>query len=293
MSKAAEGAKMTGHKATDWVASGNKVWITVDKNRYRRGETIIAALNTEGLFTERKVKAILTDPRGNTEMTVPAENESGGYCLPVEADLEGAYTLVCIIEEIYEAASRLGTASNVSKSGGKDIKRLYICSTSFFVGDCEAAIPKVPEARLLFVPEIWEDPHFYKLISVYLKMDGKPLPFAPVTLTLQNRNGYLQKALSADDSGNVCFSPYMGGTYCLTGKAAFDDTGEDGGSVDVTATFSFKLPESEGKRQRKTNRHIAVSEFQIKKSWPPLGESHTGVRKNPKNDETLQEEKAL
>lgn len=233
---------MKGNITADGTVSRCEAWVAVDKNRYEQGVTINAILHTNVLFAEKKINAILTDPRGNTEAILPVKNNSVSYYLPVKADMEGVYTLACIIEDTY-------SAGNECQSGGKNIKRMYICSSSFFIGNCEAAIPKVPTASLLFVPEIWEDPDFYKLISFYLNKDGNPVPFAPVMLTLLNRSGCLKKALSTDGSGNVYFTPYMEGTYCLISKATFDEVG-DTGTVEVTTTFSFTLSESEEKRLR-------------------------------------------
>ncbi len=224
--------------------SGNDAWITTDKTRYCQGEQIVAALNLGGTFIGTNIRALLTGPDGKTEALEPNRDGRDGCRLYTEAGALGEYTLVCVIEYNYEAKQK----SNRS-SAAENTNRQNICSTCFFVGDCEAAIPTVPDVPFLFVPEMWEEPNYYKLKSLYLTNDGKPVPLTPVTLIFRNKSGRLKKELCTDASGNVFFAPYMAGIYCLISKGAFYNT-KEADLVEVTTTFSFALSEREGKRLR-------------------------------------------
>jgi hypothetical protein len=206
----------------------NEALVTTNKNRYRPGEQIIATLRMEGSFTGANISNILIYPNGKTVTIEPAKAEHNGFCLYAEADSSGLYTLVCAI------------------SNNTDTQ--HICSTCFFVGDCEAAIPKAPAAPVLLVPEMWEEPDHYKLISFYLMSDGKPVPNKPVMLIFRNKSGRMTKDLSTDGTGNVFFSPYMAGTYSLISKVSFEYGTEVKIEGMAIAIFSFIMPELNGKR---------------------------------------------
>lgn len=217
----------------------NEVWLTTEKNRYYPGETIAAILHTEGNFAGAKIRAMLTGQNGKTVALEPIRDGRNAYRLYSEADASGAYTLACDID------------NNETQ---------YLCSTCLFVGDCEAEIPKAPAVPVLFVPEMWEEPDYYKLISLYLKNDGKPVPNAPATLIFRNKRGHLKKELHTDGTGNVFFSPYMAGTYCLVSKTSHDNNGD---AVNTTVAFSFLLTERKWEKLKKEPKHIVFFDRQL------------------------------
>ena len=216
--------------------SGNEAWLTTDKNRYCPGESIVATVHIEGTITGTNISAMLTGHDRKTVTLEPCQIECNVCYFNINADVSGAYSLICVIEN--------------------NIEIQYICSTCFFVGDCEAAIPKVPDVPLLFVPEIWEEPNYYKLISLYLRNDGKPVPNVHVTLIFRNKSGRLRKELRTDGTGNVFFAPYMAGTYCLAGQMSL--RGCNGVCVDITTSFSITIAESDGKRSRVTKNKYRI-----------------------------------
>lgn len=219
---------MIGHDLLKGNVLSTEAWITTSKNRYCSGERIVATLHKEGLFPGTNIMAMLTDSDGKTTVLEAIGTEHDSRHFYIETDASGAYTLVCAID------------SNTAAQ--------YICSTCFFVGDCEAAIPKIPAVPLLFVPEIWEDPDYFKLISLFLVNNRKTVPNMPVVLLFRNRSGSLEKKLSTDSSGNVFFSPYMAGMYCLIGKMIIQSS--DGEYLNITTSFSIFMNDREGEKAR-------------------------------------------
>lgn len=230
---------MTGYEAEEAVLK-NEIWITTNKNRYCRAEQVNATVHVEKARFKTNIQALLTEPGGKAKVLEPVVNGDDSYILYHEADIEGVYTIACIIDE------SCTDARNCKSSGAEEItKKLYICSTCFFVGECQAAIPKVPDMPLMFVPEMWENPVYYKPISFCLRNGKNPVPNVPVTLFFKNRSGCLKKELCTDRIGNVFFSMYISGTYCLVGKTLLN-TG-NGGVADIIASFSLSVTEREGK----------------------------------------------
>lgn len=237
---------MTGNGQIHWANIESEAWITIDKNHFEPGETVDAVLHwghnmcPDGLFIANDFRVCLTDPLGNISEIIPAKINGSFFHLSFEVYSVGVYTLTGIYENDEKLTCYKRTQSERPNNGV--IHYLQICSACFFVGKCEVAVPKVPNTRMVFVPEKWEVPGSYKLISIYLKKDGKPVPYVPVTMIFRNSDGYLERDLQTDEFGNVYFVPYMAGTYCLINKSILDES-KPGiyDSLIISTTFSFIL----------------------------------------------------
>lgn len=242
---------MTGNVQIHRADIESEAWITIDKNNFEPGETVDAVLHwgqnmcPDDVYTANDFSVCLTDPLGNNSEIIPVKVNGGFFRLSFEVYSVGAYTLTGIYENTSCCDEKLrclkGTQSERTNNGV--INCLQICSACFFVGKCEVAVPKAPNSRMVFVPEKWEVPGSYKLISVYLKRDGKPVPYVPVRMIFSNSDGYLERELLTDEYGNVYFVPYMAGTYCLINNSTLDES-KPGiyDSVSISTTFSFMIP---------------------------------------------------
>lgn len=228
-----------------------EAWITLDKNRFELEETIYAVLNwghkmrPDNLCHADRIKVVLTDPVGNIIEIAPVNVDETLYNITSHVKSAGAYSLTAVCESICLQDDNNINPEAVQKSSAgirRSVNYLLITSACFLVGDCKVAVPKVPDTKTVLVPEKWEIPGFYKLISVCLKKDGQPAPYAPVTLVFGNCNGYLERELKTDKYGNVFFIPYMTGTYCLINKTTLDEAISGVcDSTKITAAFSFSL----------------------------------------------------
>lgn len=239
---------------------GCEAWITVNKNHFEEGETVEAILQwghymrPDVICDDGNIRVVLTDPSGMETEIAPTKGDGDYYRLSFQVIEAGSYTLTCIYESPYMRNEK-GQYYVCTHENCPEIREVFDClqisSICFLVGSCEVAVPKAPDTKMLFKPEKWEVPANYKLISLYLKCNGKPVKYSPVTLVFSNRDGFFEKALQTDGFGNVYFAPYIAGTYCLISKTVLNESIPDSyDCISITTTFSFTLNGSKKSRGR-------------------------------------------